>query len=97
MSYFKTARYTDAAQMLSRSASNNRDEMAQNAWLHSGISYVNLGSKKQASMAFQQASEMSYDKAVQEEALYNYSLSLHDGGTMGFGEAVNVFERFLNN
>ena len=97
MSYFKTARYADAAQMLSRSASNNRDEMAQNAWLHSGISYVNLGSKKQASMAFQQASEMSYDKAVQEEALYNYSLSLHDGGTMGFGEAVNVFERFLNN
>lgn len=97
MAYFKTANYSEAALMLSRSASNNRDEMAQNAWLHSGISYVNLGSKKQAGMAFQQASEMSYDKSVQEEALYNYSLSLHDGGTMGFGEAVNVFERFLNN
>ncbi|MCM1311674.1 MAG: tetratricopeptide repeat protein [Bacteroides sp.] len=96
MSFFNTAAYGQAAASLSASAGTSRDEMAQNAWLHAGISYLNVSNKKQAQIAFQQASEMGYDRNVQEEALYNYALCLHDGGTMGFGESVGVFERFLN-
>ncbi len=96
MSYFNTEAYGQAASFLSESAGTARDAMAQNAWLHAGIGYLNASNKKQARMAFQQASEMDFDRTVQEEALYNYALCLHDGGAMGFGESVNVFERFLN-
>lgn len=96
MSFFNTEAYAQAANALSECAGTSRDEMAQNAWLHAGISYLNVANKKQAQMAFQQASEMDFDRNVQEEALYNYALCLHDGGTMGFGESVNVLERFLN-
>lgn len=97
MSYFKQNSHAKAAPMLSRSVSDRRDEMAQNAWFHAGISYLRTGSKKQAGIAFQQASEMPFDKSLQENAMYNHALTLHDGGEMGFGESVTAFERFLNN
>lgn len=96
MSFFNTQEFQKAANALSRSAATANDEMAQNAWLNAGISYVRSQNKKQAQIAFQQASEMTNDKKLQEEALYNYALTLHEGNTMGFGESVNVFERFLN-
>jgi len=97
MSHFKNEDYGNAAPLLSQSASDKRDEMAQNAWLHTGISYLKLGNKKQAGMAFQQAADMPFDKAIQETAMYNHALTLHDGGEMGFGMSVTAFERFLNN
>ena len=96
MSYFNIQEYAKAAPILSSSASTAVDELAQNAWLNAGICYVHSQNKKQAQIAFQQASEMSADKRLQEEALYNYALTLHEGNTMGFGESVKVFERFLN-
>ncbi len=96
MSYFSIQEYAKAAPILSSSASTATDEMAQNAWLNAGICYVYSQNKKQAQIAFQQASEMDANSKLQEEALYNYALTLHEGNTMGFGESVNVFERFLN-
>lgn len=96
MSQLQTEDYGQAALHLSRSAGTARDAMSQNAWLHAGIAYMKLQQKQQASIAFQQAAEMDHDTAVQEEALYNYALTLHEGASMGFGENVGVFERFLN-
>ena len=96
MSYFNIQEYAKAAPILSSSASTAADELAQNAWLNAGICYVHSQNKKQAQIAFQQASEMSVNERLQEEALYNYALTLHEGNTMGFGESVKVFERFLN-
>lgn len=96
MSYFNIQEYAKAAPILSNSASTATDELAQNAWLNAGICYVHSQNKKQAQIAFQQASEMSANNKLQEEALYNYALTLHEGNTMGFGESVKVFERFLN-
>ena len=96
MSQFARKQYDEAAKMLSKSAGTATDAMAQSAWLNAGKAYITTGSKRQAGIAFQQASQMSADKAVQEEAFYNYALTLHDGATMGFGESVNAFEQFLN-
>ncbi len=64
MSYFHTKAYGSAAPTLSASAGSERDAMSQNAWLHAGISYINLQNKNQARMAFQQASEMDFDSRV---------------------------------
>lgn len=96
MSYFNTQAYGKAVENLVRSTSTVQDEMAQNAYLHAGICYIKLLNTKQARMAFQQASEMSFNRSVQEEALYNYALCIHQNNISGFGESVKVFERFLN-
>ena len=96
MSQMRRKQFDEAAKMLSKSAGTASDAMAQSAWLNAGKAYISTGSKRQASIAFQQASQMSADKSVQEEAFYNYALTLHDGANMGFGESVTAFEQFLN-
>lgn len=96
MSQLQTGDYNGTAELLSQSAGSERDALSQSAWLHAGIAYIATQRKQQAGIAFQQASEMHYDSKTQEEALYNYAMTLHDGATMGFGESVGVFERFLN-
>lgn len=96
MSYYKLGQHGKAAPALAASAATAADAMAQNAWLHAGISYLNNGNSKQAMMAFQQAQQMTADETVREEAMYNYALTLHDGTETGFGESVGVFENFMN-
>ena len=96
ISQYKNQHYAEAAKNLSRSAGTASDEMAQNALLHAGKSYIAQNNQRQAGFAFQRASEMDYDKAVQEEAFYNYALTLHSGAGIGFGKSVDTFEEFLN-
>lgn len=96
MSELYTGDNANAATHISQSAGSQADALAQNAWLHAGIAYVKAARKQQAGIAFQQAAGMNFDTKVQEEALYNYALTLHEGATMGFGESVRVFEDFLN-
>ena len=96
MSNFHIHEYTSAASALSQSAGTATDVMAQSAWLNAGISYINASAGSQARIAFQQAANINADPGIEEEALYNYALCLHQGSTMGFGEAVTTFERFLN-
>lgn len=95
ISQLKQGICTEAALNLTRSASE-RDALAQNAYLHSGLAYVQLLDKVKARMAFEQASSMDFDKNIKEQALYNYALCIHETAYTGFGESVTVFERFLN-
>ncbi|MES2574156.1 MAG: tetratricopeptide repeat protein [Bacteroidota bacterium] len=50
-----------------------KDFVAQNAYYHLGESYLNLDKKQQALNAFKNASEMEFDKAIQEDAGLNYA------------------------
>ncbi len=95
ISQLKQGVCTNAALNLTRSATE-RDALAQNAYLHSGLAYVQLLDMVKARMAFEQASSMDFDKVVKEQALYNYALCIHETAYTGFGESVTVFERFLN-
>lgn len=85
-----------AAESFSNSAGTEADGMAQNAWFHAGTCYLRAANKVGARTAFQQASSIGVNPVIREEALYNYALILHEGTSMGFGESVTVFERFLN-
>ncbi|EIA08984.1 tetratricopeptide repeat protein [Flavobacterium frigoris] len=52
---------------------NGKDFVAQNAYYHLGESYLKLDKKQEALNAFKNASEMSFDTSIQEDAGLNYA------------------------
>jgi len=95
MSYYQTRAYLRAAETLEK-VIFEQDALAQNAYLHMGLCYIQLHNKPQARMAFEQASMLKANLTVTEQALYNYALCIHDTSYSPFAESVTVFERFLN-
>lgn len=93
--YFNKGNYSNAVNALSRTVRQN-DELTQNAYLYLGQSYLKLGDKNNARMAFEAAATSSFDKQIKEVAMYNYALLIHETAFTGFGESVTIFEDFLN-
>lgn len=95
MSYYNTGVYSKAAIAFSE-AEQEQDALTQNAYFHQSLSYLQLKERNRARMSFEQASVMTADKNIREQALYNYALCLHETSYSPFAESVTVFERFLN-
>lgn len=92
MSYFNTGVYSKAALRLGEAA-GPQDAMSQNAYLHMGLSYLQLRDRSRARMAFEQAATTNFDPRAKEQALYNYALCIHETSYSPFAESVTVFER----
>ncbi|MDR2859955.1 MAG: tetratricopeptide repeat protein [Mediterranea sp.] len=95
LSYYRLDVYSKAAAALEQVVPVN-DEITQNAYLHLGLSYLQAAEKTKARMAFEQAAALNTDRNVKEKAAYNYALCIYETSFSAFGEAVTVFERFLN-
>lgn len=93
--YFNEGKYNSAINMLGQTVREN-DALAQNAYLYLGQSYLKTNDKNNARMAFEAAATASFDPQIKEVAMYNYALLIHETAFTGFGEAVTIFEDFLN-
>lgn len=96
LSCYNIKQYNDAIEQLNKVAGND-DALSQNAYLHMGLSALQLGDKTGARMAFEQAAISNADASIKEVAAYNHALIIHETAYSAFGESVTVFERFLNN
>ncbi len=52
---------------------NVKDATAQNAYYHLGDCFIKSGNMQSARSSFQFASQMDFDKAIKEDALFNYA------------------------
>lgn len=95
MSLYLTGNHDEALKMFTPCTQGN-DAIAQNALLHTGLINLEKENVAGARLALEQASTMTHDDKVREEALYNYALCIHQSRYSPFAESVKAFEQFLN-
>ena len=74
---------------------DGKDSVAQNAYYHLGECYFKTVKKQQALNAFKSASEMDFDKKIQEDANLNYAKLSYEIGN-SFQSVPDVLTSFLN-
>ena len=74
---------------------DGKDFVAQNAYYHLGESYLKTDKKQQALNAFKNASEMDFDKKIQEDAGLNYAKLSYEIGN-SYQSVPEVLSAFLN-
>jgi tetratricopeptide (TPR) repeat protein len=77
--YYKQGDYDKAITEFNKIIGGN-DAVAQNAYYHLGESYLKTGKKQQALNAFKNASEMTFEPKIQEDAALNYAKLSYDIG-----------------
>ncbi len=73
---------------------DGKDAVAQNAYYHLGECYFKTDKKQQALNAFKSASEMDFDKKIQEDANLNYAKLSYEIGN-SFQSVPDVLSSFL--
>ncbi|RKD85178.1 tetratricopeptide repeat protein [Mangrovibacterium diazotrophicum] len=92
--YYRTGNYEKAITPFEY-ATAGKDEMAQNAYYHLADCYVHTGDKNKARIAFEAASDMSFDRAIQEDALFNYAKITYELSYSPFNETINAFDKYI--
>ncbi len=96
MSCYHCGAYSRVPELMGEVVAGTGDALAQNAYLHMGLAYLQMSDKNKARMAFEQAAASDADLKLKEQAAYNYALCIHATSYSAFGESVTVFEKFLN-
>ena len=73
---------------------DGKDSVAQNAYYHLGECYFKTDKKQQALNAFKSASEMDFDKKIQEDANLNYAKLSYEIGN-SYQSVPDVLSAFL--
>jgi tetratricopeptide (TPR) repeat protein len=92
--YYHTGRYEEAAAMFERVGGRD-DQLSQNTNYHLADCYIKTGDKQKARMAFSAAARTDFDRTIQEDALFNYSLITFEIAYSPFNEAINSLNRFI--
>ena len=93
--YFKSLNYKKAITMFDK-VSNVKDKLAQISLYHIGDAYLKQDNFFYARNAFELASKLSFDKEVEEDALYNYAILSYKLDYNPFDEAVIALNQYLN-
>lgn len=94
-SYYKAADYTKAIDQFKEAALAD-DSLGQNAHYHLGASYLKLNNKPSARDEFAAAARTSFDKDIEENALFNFAKLAYELDYSPYNEAVRAFETYLN-
>ena len=91
--YYKQKDYENAISQFNKII-NGKDSVAQNGYYHLGECYFKTDKKQQALNAFKSASEMDFDKKIQEDANLNYAKLSYEIGN-SFQSVPDVLSSFL--
>jgi len=92
--YYRTGAFQKAIDKFSQCA-GNEDELGQLATYNLGDCYLKLEQKEYARSAFGSASAMTFNREVQEDALFNFAKLAFELSYNPFHEAITAFEKYL--
>lgn len=93
--YYKTMDYPSAIKYLSK-VKSLPDSLAQIAFYQLGDAYIKNDQKDYARNAFKAASQLSFDKEVEEEALWSYAKLAYELSYNPYDEAIDAFHKFID-
>jgi tetratricopeptide (TPR) repeat protein len=93
-SLYRSERYAEAIDHLS-AATGADDAISQSSSYHLADIYLHLGDKQKAMQSFSIAANSGADKAIAEDALFNYGKLLFETGGGRFNEAINIITRYI--
>ncbi|MCL1821276.1 MAG: tetratricopeptide repeat protein [Prolixibacteraceae bacterium] len=77
-------------------ATKGSDALAQNAFYHLADAYIRTGEKEKARVAFGSASDMEFDDAIREDALFNYAKLTYELSYSPFNETIKAFDKYIS-
>ena len=92
--YYKQSDFENAISQFNKIIAG-KDSVSQNAYYHLGESYLKTDKKQQALNAFKNASEMDFDKKIQEDATLNYAKLSYEVGN-SYQSVPDVLASFLS-
>ena len=92
--YYMMHQYDSAANYLAKKSVCD-DSVAQNALYTLGDIYIKQGRKDEARSMFLQASKMSYNAKIEEDALFNYAKLSCELGKNPYNESIRSFQDYL--
>jgi len=93
--YLKSGNYEKAIPVLDK-VTDTKDELSQVAFYHIAECYLKLEKLVPARDAFERATRLSFDKEIEEDALYNYALLSYKIDYNPFNEAVEAMTLYLD-
>lgn len=94
MAYYFIGDYSQATNFLAQVTAVN-DIMTQNAHYYLADSFIRLGDKKNARIAFEGASRLNFDMAIKEDAMFNFIKLNFELSFSPFNEIINSFLKFI--
>jgi TolA-binding protein len=91
--FYQQKNYTEAILQFNKIVGGKND-VAQNAYYHLGESYLKTDKKQQALNAFKNASEMTFDEKIQEDASLNYAKLSYELGN-SFQSIPEILTSFI--
>ena len=92
--YYREGEYRKALNCLTLSV-RELDALAQNGMYHMADCYLGLGEKDKARTTFKKASELGFDKEIQEDALFSYAKLAFELTYNPFDDAIGAVERYI--
>ncbi len=92
--YYQSGEFTEAIPWFEKSTIES-SERAQNAYYHLADCYIKTDDKTNARMAFERASELDFDEAIKEDALFNYAKITYELSYSPFNETIKAFDKYI--
>jgi tetratricopeptide (TPR) repeat protein len=92
--YFMSGEYSNAIRMFDKVA-KEKDKLGQTALYHIGQAYLKQNNNLYARNAFELASNLDFDKEIEQDALYNYAVLSYKLDYNPYDEAVEALNLYL--